>query len=88
MILHRKEGTRCFVSLRPELESDFPGLIDAVLRVMPARTPRSADRSACQPPDRPPVSKTFASFVVPPALAGVGRLQARAHDGMCMRAKQ
>lgn len=27
----RKEGTRCFVSLRPELEQVFPGLLDQVL---------------------------------------------------------
>jgi DNA-binding transcriptional ArsR family regulator len=28
----RPEGTRCFVSLRPELAERFPGLLDAVLR--------------------------------------------------------
>ena len=27
----RPEGTRCFVSLRPELEQRYPGLITAVL---------------------------------------------------------
>lgn len=32
VILHRKEGTRCFVSLRPELESAFPGLLASILR--------------------------------------------------------
>lgn len=37
VILHRKDGTRCFVSIRPEVEKNFPGLIDAVLRVMPGK---------------------------------------------------
>ncbi|MCM3920237.1 helix-turn-helix domain-containing protein [Frankia sp. AiPs1] len=32
VVLSRPEGTRCFVSLRPELEQKFPGLLDAVLR--------------------------------------------------------
>jgi DNA-binding transcriptional ArsR family regulator len=27
----RKEGTRCFVSLRPDLEEVFPGLVGQVL---------------------------------------------------------
>jgi DNA-binding transcriptional ArsR family regulator len=27
----RPEGTRCFVSLRPELEQRFPGLLQAIL---------------------------------------------------------
>ncbi len=31
LISHRKEGTRCFVSLRPELEAVFPGLMKTVL---------------------------------------------------------
>ncbi|WP_119421589.1 ArsR/SmtB family transcription factor [Desertibaculum subflavum] len=35
LLQHRKEGTRCFVSLRPELEQKFPGLIDSVLRFAP-----------------------------------------------------
>jgi DNA-binding transcriptional ArsR family regulator len=29
---HRKEGTRCFVALRPEIEERFPGLLQSVLR--------------------------------------------------------
>ncbi|MTD52826.1 ArsR/SmtB family transcription factor [Amycolatopsis pithecellobii] len=29
--LARREGTRCFVSLRPQLEDRFPGLLTAVL---------------------------------------------------------
>jgi DNA-binding transcriptional ArsR family regulator len=32
VITHRKEGTRCFVSLRPELEESFPGLLRSILR--------------------------------------------------------
>ena len=31
LINHRKDGTRCFVSLRPELEDVFPGLLKSVL---------------------------------------------------------
>lgn len=32
IIQHRKEGTRCFVSIRPDLEEVFPGLLGFVLR--------------------------------------------------------
>lgn len=32
VIQHRKEGTRCFVSLRPDLEAAFPGLLASILR--------------------------------------------------------
>ena len=32
VITHRKEGTRCFVALRPELEGTFPGLLASILR--------------------------------------------------------
>jgi DNA-binding transcriptional ArsR family regulator len=32
VINHRKEGTRCFVALRPELEETFPGLLASILR--------------------------------------------------------
>jgi DNA-binding transcriptional ArsR family regulator len=35
---HRKEGTRCYVSLRPDLERRFPGLLEAVLRLAPQET--------------------------------------------------
>lgn len=35
VLQHRKEGTRCFVSLRPELARRFPGLLDSVLRFAP-----------------------------------------------------
>ncbi|WP_088346129.1 MULTISPECIES: helix-turn-helix domain-containing protein [Rhodomicrobium] len=36
VIQHRKEGTRCFVSLRPCMERAFPGLLASVLRFHPA----------------------------------------------------
>lgn len=32
VINHRKEGTRCFVTLRPELETSFPGLLASILK--------------------------------------------------------
>ena len=32
IIQHRKEGTRCFVSIRLDLEEAFPGLLASVLR--------------------------------------------------------
>jgi DNA-binding transcriptional ArsR family regulator len=32
IIQHRKEGTRCFVAVRPELEATFPGLLGAILK--------------------------------------------------------
>jgi len=38
VITHRKEGTRCFVTLRPELEETFPGLLGSILKFgKPAR---------------------------------------------------
>lgn len=35
VIDHRKDGTRCFVSLRPGLEQRFPGLLAFILRFAP-----------------------------------------------------
>ncbi|SEE10770.1 transcriptional regulator, ArsR family [Rhizobiales bacterium GAS191] len=32
VISNRGDGTRCFVSLRPELEHNFPGLIETILK--------------------------------------------------------
>jgi DNA-binding transcriptional ArsR family regulator len=32
VINHRQDGTRCFVSLRPDLEKVFPGLLGCILR--------------------------------------------------------
>jgi len=31
LINHRKEGTRCFVALRPEIDRIFPGLLPSIL---------------------------------------------------------
>jgi DNA-binding transcriptional ArsR family regulator len=45
VIVHRKEGTRCFVALRPELEAVFPGLLGCVLGFLP---PAAERRGACQ----------------------------------------
>ena len=36
LIANRKDGTRCLVSLRLEFGKQFPGLLDAVLRLAPA----------------------------------------------------
>src|SRR6476659_9800980 len=41
IVHHRKEGTRCYVSLRPELEAAFPGLLASVLRFVPVEGPAS-----------------------------------------------
>jgi DNA-binding transcriptional ArsR family regulator len=35
LIVNRKDGTRCFVSTRPEIETRFPGLLETVLRLCP-----------------------------------------------------
>jgi len=35
LIVHRKEGTRCFVSLRPDVETLFPGLLQSVVKFAP-----------------------------------------------------
>jgi DNA-binding transcriptional ArsR family regulator len=35
LIANRKDGTRCLVSLRPELSDRFPGLVETVLRLAP-----------------------------------------------------
>ncbi|WP_448953657.1 ArsR/SmtB family transcription factor [Labrys neptuniae] len=32
IVNHRKEGTRCFVALRPDVEEKFPGLLGSVLK--------------------------------------------------------
>jgi DNA-binding transcriptional ArsR family regulator len=44
VISHRKEGTRCFVSLRPDLERALPGVLGAILRA--AARERAAAGSA------------------------------------------
>lgn len=38
LITHRKEGTRCFVALRAELEQIFPGLVPTVLKFAGSHT--------------------------------------------------
>ena len=35
LIVHRKEGTRCFVSLRPDIETRYPGLLESVVKFAP-----------------------------------------------------
>jgi DNA-binding transcriptional ArsR family regulator len=35
LIDHRKDGTRCYVSLRPDLERVFPGLLGCILGFLP-----------------------------------------------------
>ncbi|MGJ4857089.1 ArsR/SmtB family transcription factor [Labrys sp. La1] len=32
VVSHRKEGTRCFVALRPDIDEKFPGLLQSVLK--------------------------------------------------------
>ena len=36
LIANRKDGTRCLVSLRPEIAERFPDLVETVLRLAPA----------------------------------------------------
>ncbi|MDJ0387719.1 metalloregulator ArsR/SmtB family transcription factor [Roseomonas sp. E05] len=38
LVTHRREGTRCIVALRPEMEARFPGLLAAVLRLAPGQS--------------------------------------------------
>ena len=35
LIVHRKEGTRCFVSLRPDIGALYPGLLESVVKFAP-----------------------------------------------------
>ncbi|MXP64614.1 transcriptional regulator [Roseomonas sp. M0104] len=37
LVTHRRDGTRCIVALRPELEERFPGLLGTVLRLAPEK---------------------------------------------------
>lgn len=32
LVVHRKEGTRCFVALRPDIEEKFPGLLQSLIK--------------------------------------------------------
>jgi DNA-binding transcriptional ArsR family regulator len=43
LVLSRDEGTRCYMSLRPEFEQRFPGLLRTIL-TQPAGNMASADR--------------------------------------------
>ena len=52
VISNRGDGTRCFVSLRPELEQAFPGLLASILKYSTisgkntARSPRGKARNS------------------------------------------
>ena len=37
VIAHRKEGTSCYVSLRPDLDRALPGLLPPILKLAPKR---------------------------------------------------
>ena len=45
LINHRKDGTRCFVSLRPDLSQVFPGLLSTILGFVDASTLQAATES-------------------------------------------
>jgi DNA-binding transcriptional ArsR family regulator len=47
VIQHRKEGTRCFVSLRTDLEAAFPGLLTSVLRFHAPAEGRPSGEPGC-----------------------------------------
>jgi DNA-binding transcriptional ArsR family regulator len=42
LIRHRREGTHCRVAPRPEIERDFPGLLDTVLGLADAVKSRAS----------------------------------------------
>ncbi len=44
LTLNRREGTRCLLSLRPEIEERFPGLLAAVLALRPEEAPVAETR--------------------------------------------
>jgi DNA-binding transcriptional ArsR family regulator len=48
VIDHRKDGTRCFVSLRSDLDRVFPGLLECILKfTAPAERRQSFDAPSC-----------------------------------------
>jgi DNA-binding transcriptional ArsR family regulator len=48
----RPEGTRCYVSLRPELEQRFPGLLATILAAGEEADAAPAGAAAGRPPSR------------------------------------
>jgi len=40
LIANRREGTRCIVSLRPDLAERFPGLLETVLKLASRTDPQ------------------------------------------------
>jgi DNA-binding transcriptional ArsR family regulator len=48
VIDHRRDGTRCFVSLRSDLDRLFPGLLDCILK-FPAPDERGQSRATPSP---------------------------------------
>src|SRR6516164_2634179 len=55
VIANRGDGTRCFVSLRPELEHNFPGLIETILKCAsncPAQKTSQSSASEEPAPDK------------------------------------
>ena len=55
VIANRGDGTRCFVSLRPELERNFPGLVETILKCAgncPAQKPSQSSASEEPAPDK------------------------------------
>lgn len=49
VIDHRKDGTRCYVALRPDLERVFPGLLGCILKFpLPSRSPRPLKAEVAQ----------------------------------------
>ncbi len=52
LLQHRREGTRCFVSLRPEASRDLPGLLDTILALAGREQRLDALIDLIDPPDR------------------------------------
>jgi len=76
VIANRGDGTRCFVSLRPELEEAFPGLLRSILKF--SEGPRKAEPS----PNASPRTKSAASARSRGAKAkGLMRASSRAKQG-------
>jgi DNA-binding transcriptional ArsR family regulator len=63
VIGNRGDGTRCFVSLRPELEEEFPGLLTSILRF-------SGRGDEKRPPDPSPATAKIARAARSPRAKG------------------